>query len=139
VRIGLVACVKKKHSEPTKARLLYNSDLFRKSAMYAAEAYDAWYILSAEYGLLDPERVIEPYDKTLNTMAFTEREAWAEKVYQQMEGEGLIGQGHEFYIHAGMKYREFLERRIKVQVPLKGLAIGEQLQWYKERLGQGVG
>lgn len=39
-----------------------------------------WFILSAKHGLLDPERMTEPYDKTLNTMGAVERREWAETV-----------------------------------------------------------
>jgi len=47
-----------------------------------------WFILSAKYGLLSPDTVVLPYEKTLNTMGVFDRRAWAEMVKQQMD-EGL--------------------------------------------------
>ena len=66
--IVLISCVKKKASQPRPARELYISDLFRKSLKYAQSlSPDAIYILSAKYGLLSLDTVIEPYDVTLKS------------------------------------------------------------------------
>jgi hypothetical protein len=65
-KIALVACVSKKASAPMPARDMYTSDWFRKASAYAARVTDDWYILSAKYGLIAPDTVIEPYDETLN-------------------------------------------------------------------------
>ena len=66
--IILVSCVRKKRATASLAKDLYISDWFRKPAAYAGRNSDAWYILSARYGLVEPNQVIEPYDVTLNRM-----------------------------------------------------------------------
>src|SRR5690348_13662048 len=83
LRVALVGCVKKKRQVPTAAGDLYQSELFRKCRACAIKA-DRWYILSAEYGLLQPQQVVEPYDRTLNAMPKAERQAWASKVQGQL-------------------------------------------------------
>lgn len=58
------------------AKDLYISDWFVKARAYVEQAGDEWFILSAEYGLVSPETVIAPYERTLNTMGIAERRAW---------------------------------------------------------------
>src|SRR5690606_4368286 len=118
------------------ARDLYTSALFRKARAYAERNADAWYILSAKYGLVDPNRVIEPYDVTLNRMGIGERRAWAAKV--RFELEQIVQPGDTVVMLAGAHYREGLmgalrRRGVQVQVPMEGLKIGEQLQWLSQR------
>lgn len=89
-------------------------------------------ILSAEYGLVDPEQVISPYEKTLNTMPIVARRQWAEKVGTQL-GKTMPQLKRAVFL-AGSRYREFLgdhlqHRGIIVEVPMEGLRIGEQLNW----------
>ena len=79
-KIVLVSCVKTKANHPKPAKELYISDLFRKSSAYARMIGDEWYILSAKYGLLAPEVVIPPYEKTLRNMGVADRKAWAKRV-----------------------------------------------------------
>ena len=68
-QIVLISCVKSKGKQPAQSQDLYESDLFRKSLAYArCLRPDAIYILSAKYHLLDLDRQIEWYDKTLNKM-----------------------------------------------------------------------
>ena len=68
-------------------------------------------------------------------MRVAERRAWAEKVQSQMEQ--ALPDADEVIILAGTRYREHLEdwlnrRFAHVQVPMRGLQIGKQLQWLTE-------
>lgn len=133
-RIGLVSCVKTKRSTPAAARDLYISPLFRALREYAESTTDAWYILSAKYGLLAPDAVIEPYEMTLNAMGKPDRDAWARRVEQQLTE--VIPVGAEVTMLAGARYREALgpflsARGNSVVVPLEGLPMGHQLAWLK--------
>src|SRR5688572_10613118 len=131
-RVALVSCVKSKTAHAAPAGELYTSDLFRKMKEYARANSDAWFILSAEHGLLSPMQVIEPYERTLNKMGKADRAAWARKVKQQLAE--AIPHGAEVLILAGERYREdlvpFLKARgCKVQIPLEGMPFGKQLQY----------
>jgi hypothetical protein len=132
----LVACVGKKQPKALPARDLYASAWFRKVRSQVESTGCPWFILSAAFGLLHPETVIEPYEKTLNRMPVAERRAWASNVIAQMD-RALAGY-EEIVVFAGRHYRQFLMdylgRRFKVvRVPLAGMGIGRQLKWLKTR------
>jgi cytoplasmic iron level regulating protein YaaA (DUF328/UPF0246 family) len=129
-RIVLIACASKKKPYKTQAADLYDSELFRRSLAYARRLRpDAIYILSAKYGLLDPQEVIEPYNVTLNTMPAGEIRAWAGRVLAQLRSKADLRHDH-FIILAGDKYRRYvLPHLASYELPLEGLPIGKQLQF----------
>ena len=134
-RIALVSCVKQKRTSAAPARELYVSELFRRQRRYAEARADAWYILSAEHGLLHPDQVVAPYERTLNNMRKPERLAWASRVQRQLLE--VLPASAEVILLAGARYRENLEPFLRsmgheVSVPLAGLALGKQLKYLKE-------
>jgi len=137
-KIVLVACVGRKASQPKPARDLYTSDWFRKASAYATRVADEWYILSAKYGLVAPDAIIEPYNETLNKMPVYARRTWAGHVLEELKQ--IIQPGDHVMILAGERYRENLVGPLRqmgcgVEIPMKGLKIGEQLRWLKQQLG----
>lgn len=137
-RIVLISCVKSKTTGPNPAQDLYISDLFQKSSAYAKLIGDSWYILSAKYGLLSPDQVIEPYEKTLNEMGVGERKSWAKSVMSDLAK--IVTHSDEVVFLAGVKYRENLIQPLtkmgsKISVPMEGLSFGNQLKWLKNQLG----
>ena len=136
-RVGLVSCVSRKRSEAAEAADLYESALFKKAREYVERHCDRWYVLSAKYGLVDPRRVIEPYEETLNTKPRAEREQWASRVWTDLQSK--LNQGDRVILLAGERYREDLVPQLvqygcTVEVPMKGLRIGRQLQWLSRQL-----
>jgi hypothetical protein len=134
--VHLVSCVSRKRSIRSPARNLYVSDWFVKARAFVESRGGPWYILSAEHGLVAPNRLISPYERTLNTMKVGERRAWAKMVTAQLDAEGV--QAERIVVLAGRRYREFLMPALSsmatsVEVPMEGLGIGEQLAWLKER------
>ncbi len=132
--VYLISCVSKKQAYASKARELYISDLFSKARGYVEATGAAWYILSAEHGLLSPDEVIEPYNKTLNTMPIDARRVWGKRVFTELSQ--VLDKGDTIVFLAGAKYREFLsslltETGMNVEIPLEGKRIGEQLSWLK--------
>ena len=83
--VCLVSCVGAKRSTAALAKDLYQSDWFNKARAYAELNGPSWFILSAKYGLIHPDEVIEPYERTLNTMGVAERQVWARLVQRQMD------------------------------------------------------
>lgn len=135
-RVVLISCVSKKRDFPCQARELYISELFKKSLDYAEKVLkaDKIFILSAQYGVVPLDQVIAPYDKTLNQMPIAQRRTWAEQVMNDLKQHIDVEQDEVIFL-AGQKYREFLESQFKkVQVPLQGLGIGQQLKFLKECL-----
>jgi len=134
-RIHLVACVKTKEDKPCKARDLYKSDLFIKAKAYAEGNSGRWYILSAKYGLVDPDTVIEPYENTLNAMSSAQRAQWSDRVFEQLQP--MLSAGDIVTFLAGKSYRDGLIPKLEslgvtVDIPMESLGIGEQLSWLKK-------
>lgn len=135
-KIVLISCVSKKRDYSCKARDLYISELFKKSLDYAEKVVkaDNIFILSAEYGVVPIEKVIAPYDKTLNKMNKRERLAWANLVMEELKQYIDIDNDEVIFL-AGKRYREHIEPHIKnVLVPMEGLKIGQQLSFLKENI-----
>ena len=133
----LVSCVGQKRDRPSVAKDLYTSVWFHKARAFVEGTGSPWYILSAEHGLLDPDRMVEPYEKTLNAMGVGERRHWAQRVFSQLELAGVADS--RLSLLAGQRYREFLLERLRgigveVEVPMAGLGIGEQLRWLGEQV-----
>ena len=134
-RIYLVSCVSQKTPYPAPARDLYVSPLFQKERAYVLKSGSPWFILSAEHGLVHPDDVLAPYEKTLNNMRVAERRAWAEKVQSQMEQ--VLPDADEVIIFAGVRYREHLEPWLRhsfasVRVPMQSLQIGKRCSGYQK-------
>src|SRR5262249_18299490 len=128
----LVSCVSQKQGHKCAARDLYISSWFLKAREYAEASGIPWFILSAKYGLVPSDRVIDPYEQTLNKMGVGERRVWAKRVDLDLL-EVLPQLSHVIFL-AGERYREFLvghlmSRSVTVSVPMAGLRIGEQLRW----------
>lgn len=136
-RIGLVACVGRKKPRASAARDLYESPLFAKSRRFVEQNCDAWFILSAKYGLVSPSEVIEPYEETLNAKSRQERREWSERVWAQLKGR--VALGDRVILLAGERYRGDLipllsSHGCEIAVPMEGLGIGRQLQWLAQHL-----
>ena len=134
-KIVLVSCASKKLSYGAKAKDLYISPLFSYNLAYAESLKpDAIFILSAKHGLLDLEKEIEPYNKTLNKMPSKEVKEWAEGVLFQLSKVVNVNEDEIVFL-AGEKYRKYLVPHItNYKVPLRGLGIGKQLKYLKESL-----
>ena len=138
-KVALLSCVKSKRDAPSPARDLYTSQLFRGMRRYAELNTDAWFILSAEHGLLGPDEVIAPYEKTLNKMGKLARYEWAMRVAQQLSKR--LVPGSKVIILAGQRYREgivpTLEKKgYDIEIPMSGLSFGRQLKWLKEHIDE---
>ena len=132
-RIVLISCVSQKLPHQAKAKDLYIGTLFKLNLKYANKLNpDDIYILSARYGLLNLEQEIDPYEQTLNNMRAKEIKQWASQVIKQIRKISVVKET-EFVFLAGEKYGKYLLPYLNnVQIPLKGLRIGEQLQRLKE-------
>lgn len=134
--LALVSCVKSKLPAAAPARQLYTSPLFVGVRDYVEAHQCPWYILSALHGLVHPDQVVAPYERTLKGMDAADRRAWAAGVLDQLLP---IAQGYRRVIFfAGASYREFLVEPLRkagheVSIPLRRLRQGEQLAWLSQR------
>ncbi|MEH2517536.1 cytoplasmic iron level regulating protein YaaA (DUF328/UPF0246 family) [Bradyrhizobium sp. AZCC 1610] len=135
--VAFVSCVKTKSTTAELAEHLYISPWFRMAKEYVRQNADRWFILSAEYGLLRPGQMIDPYEATLNNLGIKLRQHWAKRVMHQMAELDLWGS--RAIVLAGKNYREFLMdplmlRFKSVEVPMDGLMMGQQLSWLSKRV-----
>lgn len=112
------------------AKDLYSSSLFVKSRFFAEGLGLPIYVLSAKHGLIPGDKIIAPYNQTLNTMTRNEIEEWASGVARGVQG--AFGD-QALLVMAGSKYLSFLSKvKNPVINPMKGLSIGRRLQWLKQ-------
>lgn len=133
--IVLVGCVKSKRDHAAPAKDLYVSDLFRKERRYAEGRAERWYILSAQYGLVAPNEVIEPYELHLAVTSTAYRREWGIAVVRQLLAAAGALEGRVVEVHAGAAYGDairphLLEAGARVVEPLAGLTLGKRLAWY---------
>src|SRR3989344_2316003 len=132
-KIVLISCASKKLNKRAKARNIYNSQLFRYNLAYAESLTpDKIFILSAKHGLLDLDKEIDPYEKTLNKMPKKGIEKWANEVVEKLREVSDLDKDELIFL-AGERYRKFIAPKINnYKIPLKGLGIGKQLKFFKE-------
>ena len=76
--VVLISCTSKKRGYKCKAKELYDaSSLFAASYSYSKMKNCKVYILSAKYGLLDENDIVEPYNETLPEKTPKEIAEWA--------------------------------------------------------------
>lgn len=133
MKVSFIACGKRKQAGRAKARDLYTGALFKKCLSYSEKNFDRVFILSAKYGLLDLDSPVEYYELSLNSLRARELEEWARRVMVRLSGE--ITAGDDLYFFTGERYRRHLMRWLpnNKSAPMKGLSIGKQLRWLKER------
>jgi hypothetical protein len=136
-KVILISCVSKKLNYKTRAEDLYISPLFRYSLAYARKLNpDEIFILSAKYGLIDLDEIIEPYDETLIGKKAEEIKKWSENVIGQISGRYDLKKD-KFIFLAGANYRKYiLPHIVDYEIPMKGLGIGEQLSFLKNEINQ---
>lgn len=156
--VALVSCSGPKLTSPSPARDLYQSDLFKKARAYAERHADAWAILSAQHGVVLPDQVIAPYDRSVKDISrrtrghvasgttWSEIERWRAEMHRQLHD--LFPQAARFLFLAGDDYDCALgwhgPRRLEVRCtlafdrPLEGMQIGERKRWLKAALAEGV-
>jgi uncharacterized protein DUF6884 len=131
----LISCSKTKRPYRCAAKDLYCSRLFSAHRAYAEAVSDRWFILSAKYGLLDPDEEIAPYEKTLNGAPVIEKRAWAARVSTELEQK--IVSSDRIFITAGENYCRYLiplleARGHEVRRPLQGVSMGFQPRHLRE-------
>lgn len=143
-RFILIGCGKSKKPGRHAAADLYTGNLFAARRRYAelAEAREdspPWWIVSAEYGLLSPSTEIAGYDLTIRDLDPLDRAAWGLAVVAGILSElddGTTPRGVVLELHLGADYVEPIRDvaiavGLKVDWPVQGMGIGEQLFWYK--------
>src|SRR5258708_6503523 len=83
-QLCLVMCSREKALGPRAAEQLYLSDRFSNDRQAAISTGCDWMIVSGRYGLLEPQRVITPYDVNLDRATRLRKIAWTLRVTIQL-------------------------------------------------------
>jgi len=139
-KIFLISCSKTKLNYSTNAKNLYSaSTLFKKSFLYAKLRAKQIYILSAKYGLINPNKKISPYNETLQNKTKEERLDWTMNVLDNLGRLKKLQRRYQFIFLCGNIYSHLIKEQLKKQKisfkdPLKGKGIGERLKWLTTKL-----
>lgn len=140
ITIAIVGCGKAKLAHAAPAADLYTGSLFRAARRYA-ETCDEWRIISARYGLLDPETVLEPYEQRIHPK---ERQQFGQVAANRIVSEFLDCGPYELVLLAGEDYARPIADAMRgnpggapwrcncvgVREPLAGLGLGKRLSWF---------
>ena len=133
----LVGCGDAKADEPKPAKELYTSVYFDFKRQYAEQYGDEWAVLSAKFGLLDPEVEIEPYDLTIEDVDAGE---WNLSVLRDLPDVNET----EVVLLAGPDYVDELQDDLsmygaEVSLPTEGKKIGKRVKWLSQQVGDAEG
>ena len=123
--VVLISCTKSKRQvNSCTARLMYDtSDLFRKSLAYAEVISKDIFVISAKYGLVPLNQVINHYDETLKGKRKAEKDAWGRRVAEQIS-ELFDVKNTEFVILSGRDYYAPLQPYLPhIKLPLGNLTL----------------
>lgn len=128
--VGIVACCKSKLGHAAPAKDLYTGALFRLSVEWLLPRTDGWAILSALHGVLLPDTVVEPYEKTLVGAGRRAIKEW-----NALAGEDLRGMfpGRKFLAVCGSAYVGALAG-LDYAEAFEGMPIGQKMHAIKEAL-----
>ena len=126
MRIALISCTSRKKAYKCPARDLYSeSPRFRLAYALAKLVADKIFILSAKYGLVPEDMIIEPYNETLKDKSAQERRAWGDMVLNELRKVSDL-ERDEFIVLAGEVYQEnLLPHLVHFWLPLKDKRQGE--------------
>lgn len=101
----LVSCSSIKRSTPMEARMLYCSKVFELTRDWVELNGWPWYVLSAKHFLLNPSKVVAPYDNVVhNAVAY--KYWWSKQVYEQLIPK--LNTNDVIVFYAGIRYRKLL-------------------------------
>jgi hypothetical protein len=137
----LISCSKSKGGHRDLARNMYVSPLYRKSVMVAEGWGIPFSILSAKYGLLSPDDLIEPYEMTLKGASKQFKSDWAKKVDEQIRN--TLDRKKRLIVLAGDDYyaplvEASVERPLSFLAPMRGISLGNRLVFLNQciRIGR---
>lgn len=108
-RIVLLSGIKSQKNEPCPAKDLYKEKVFKQAWELAGYvAADAVYILTKEHHVVEPDKILSPYEENLIKSTVSERKAWAKEVLKALEAKGYdLSQDH-FILYGREKFIQFL-------------------------------
>lgn len=135
--IAILTCGAAKQQVPAKAIDIYVGNVFRKKLAYIQAFYPDVdiYILSAKYGIIPADLVIEPYDQMVPLREDDFFREWSQMVTEQLQSfdktEDIVFLGNQHYYKPIDSY--FVGKKY---APLLGLKPGYQLMKLTDELNE---
>jgi cytoplasmic iron level regulating protein YaaA (DUF328/UPF0246 family) len=128
--VVIINCSKKKNSGKMMASDLYCGKMFKGALKYAKTYNRPIFILSAKYGLIQLDDVIEDYNLKITMLNKAEKLKWTKLVLIQWRI--LIKDYESVVFLCSEEYSKLIIPNIrnKYLLPLKGLTMGYQLQFF---------
>lgn len=135
--VYLISCSKTKADGTRIAKEMYISALFKKSIEFAESQGGEVAILSAKYGVILPDDIIDTYNITLNDMDKEQKIAWAMLVYNSLVNR--FGINKDYCFLAGKSYYQELVKIMKPEgirysIMMESMGIGQRLKFLNEQL-----
>ncbi len=86
----LIPCGKEKEQIAKPARELYRGNIFKASLNFAIRQNMPFAILSAKYGVVQPEEILSPYEIMIKTQSEEYRLSWANDIKSKLNGFNLF-------------------------------------------------
>jgi hypothetical protein len=124
----LVGCGEAKRKDAGPAKDIYTGSLYRAHTKFANRYRAPVRILSALHGVLDPAKVIEPYNKVVPKHG-PERSAWGSMITEQLAE--IVEPGSTVVALAGERYLGWIgdATGLTVEQPLAGMTTGKRLEY----------
>ena len=132
--IVFVGCGAAKRKRACKAEDMYTGSYFKQCITYAKTLTkdNNIYILSAKYGVLPLNKVINPYNKTLNTMSKDEINEWANMVITQLQELHITPDMPVTFICGKNYYQPLTNYFTNITTPLPEGGMGYQKHFLKQ-------
>ncbi|QGF23397.1 DUF6884 domain-containing protein [Raineyella fluvialis] len=130
---------------PAPAGDLFTGPLFTRAKAYARWTGAPWFILSGEFGLLDPEQIVGPYERRLLTSSAEYRAAWGAWTVARLELLAGSLRRVRVEVHAATPgASEALRPHLLgfgayVMEPLRGLSVADRITWYDGTVPRNAG
>lgn len=121
-----ISCGFRKSSIPTKAEFMYTGPYFKALLNYAKSYSDNIYILSAKYGFLRLDQIIDPYNIKFGDPGTAEISTLKSQAKKLSINGKLFMLGGELYKQAISQVFD----NVEFPIP-EGLGMGMQISWLK--------
>lgn len=133
--IALISCSKEKVNYKCPAWELYSaSHLFSLSYQYAKKHADKIFILSAKYGLVTENQMLNPYNQTLKEMSRQQQLLWADNVIRSLQQECDIENDHFIILAGNAYYKDLIYQMPHYSLPLEGMPLGVRMSYLKKTM-----
>lgn len=135
--IVFIGCGKKKNNKKCCAKNMYQGNYFNTCLQYAKTFTNEndIYILSAKYGVLCLDTIIEPYNITLNNFTKEQNKNWTEMVINQLKELNINNNEKVIMLCGKNYYKNLLTYFNDIELPLKDFeGMGYQISFMKQQI-----